>query len=57
MQTLKTKTVSKRLEILAELYKKQRASDLMVRTVDKILLYETQISHEKLIIALFGTNS
>jgi hypothetical protein len=48
MQTLENISVSKRLELLAVLYKKHPASDFMARTVDKMLEYEVQISREQL---------
>ena len=37
-----------RLEKLAQLYKQQQASDLMTRTLNKLLHYEAEISQEQL---------
>jgi hypothetical protein len=40
--------VAQRLERLAELYEQGQASDLMTRTLDKLLLYEADLSRAQL---------
>jgi hypothetical protein len=48
MQTMSTATVAKRLSRLALLYEKGQASEVMDRTLDKLLTYEAEQSQAQL---------
>lgn len=43
-----TSTVAQRLRVLAQLYQQGQASDLMDRTLDKLLVHEADVCHAQL---------
>jgi hypothetical protein len=48
MQILTNNNVAAQLHKLASLYQQQQASEVMTRTLDKLLHYETELSQEQL---------
>ena len=48
MQILTNNNVAAQLQKLASLYEQQQASEVMTRTLDKLLHYETELSQEQL---------
>jgi hypothetical protein len=48
MSTSTTNTIAQRLQILARLYEQGQASEMMERTLDKLLAYEADICREQL---------
>ncbi|MBE7529388.1 MAG: hypothetical protein HND44_24020 [Chloroflexi bacterium] len=48
MQGVTNNNVAAQLEKLARLYQQQQASEVMTRTLDKLLHYETELSQEQL---------
>lgn len=48
ISSFSTNITATRLEKLAQLYKQQQASELMTRTLDKLMLHEAAISQEQL---------
>lgn len=48
MSTPTTNTIAQRLQTLAQLYEQGQASEMMDRTLDKLLAYEADICREQL---------
>ncbi|NKQ37747.1 MAG: hypothetical protein HF973_19315 [Chloroflexi bacterium] len=48
MQTTSNNATAKRLSQMAKLYERQQASDVMTRTLEKLIDYETETSRELL---------
>ncbi len=48
IEVLTNNSVATRLQKLASLYQQQQASEVMTRTLDKLLRYETEHSQEQL---------